>query len=150
MSCVYKVELDDELYIGSTTNIRLRKNNHKHRCYNDKSSHYNNKLYQLIREKYKWEDVDFQILEQHETRLENKELIKREQQFIERLNPTLNSKRAFRTAEQKRLDKNANAIKQRQVNKDKYILCPCGGKYKTNHNRHYNTNRHIEYLDNLN
>ena len=49
---IYKIEVDGEiLYIGSTTNMRVRKNDHKSTCFNENANGYNKTLYQTIRSK---------------------------------------------------------------------------------------------------
>ena len=49
---IYKIEVDGELlYIGSTTNMRSRKNGHKTKCFNQSDRAYNKPLYQTIRSK---------------------------------------------------------------------------------------------------
>jgi len=49
---IYKIEVDNELiYIGSTTNMRSRKNAHKTCCFNEKSKQYNCNIYKIIRDK---------------------------------------------------------------------------------------------------
>jgi len=50
---IYKIEVDNELlYIGSTTNLRVRKNCHKSRCCNEKDKEYNKNLYKILRENF--------------------------------------------------------------------------------------------------
>ena len=58
---IYKLVHKDDLqnkniYIGSTTDFRRRKNNHKTRCNNPKASEYNFKVYQNIRENDGWDE----------------------------------------------------------------------------------------------
>jgi hypothetical protein len=57
----------DELntYIGSTTNFRKRKNQHKYDCCNMESSNYNYKLYQFIRENGGWENWVMEWIEDY-------------------------------------------------------------------------------------
>ena len=108
MGVVYKISFNncDEFYIGSTVNIYNRKKKHKYCCYNEKAKDYNYKLYKFIREhNYEWEDVIFEILEQHETVLDKLQLRKREQYFMDKLKPTLNKLNAYQTAEQQKATK---------------------------------------------
>ena len=50
---IYKLVCNDvdvtELYVGSTTNFRNRKNEHNNKCHNTNSVKYNYKIYQFIR-----------------------------------------------------------------------------------------------------
>ena len=103
MSCVYRLNIEncDDNYIGSCVDLHKRKNGHKHNCFNEKRKDYNKKLYQFIRENYEWNAVSFEVLEQHDEILDNLELRKREQHFIDVLKPTLNSQKAHITAEQR-------------------------------------------------
>ncbi len=49
---IYKIEVDGELvYIGSTTNLRIRKSDHKSRCFNENAIRHNLLLYKTIRSK---------------------------------------------------------------------------------------------------
>ena len=53
---VHKDDLENKnIYIGSTTDFRRRKNAHKTTCTNPKSKPYNNKVYQQIRENDGWD-----------------------------------------------------------------------------------------------
>ena len=152
MSVVYKMDFDNESYIGSCKNLRLRKIRHKTCCYNEKDSHYNLKLYQFIRENnYDWENVNFVILEQHETILDKFDLLKREQYFIDELKPTLNCKRAFRSDEvkkqiKKQEDANYRAKHDEKIkkHKNKKTMCECGNEYTwSNQSRHLKSKAHL-------
>jgi len=53
---VHKDDLENEnIYIGSTTDFRRRKNQHKNNCYNPNSKTYNRKVYEQIRENDGWD-----------------------------------------------------------------------------------------------
>ena len=58
---VYKLVCNDlnvkDCYVGSTTNFSKRKNVHKSDCNNIRSSRYNYRLYQVMRENNGWELV---------------------------------------------------------------------------------------------
>ena len=121
MCLVYKISFKDcdEFYIGSTVNIYNRKKKHKYSCYNEKSKEHNYKLYQFIREhNYEWEDVIFVFLEEYETVLDDLELRKKEQSFMDKLKPTLNELNAYRTEEQHKKQKREIGIKYRKENKE--------------------------------
>jgi len=49
-SIIYTIRSRDNIYVGSTLNIRTRKNQHKHCIYNENRKEYNYKLYKTIRE----------------------------------------------------------------------------------------------------
>ena len=51
-TCDYKLE---NIYIGSTTNFRQRKKQHKNCCNNSTKRHYNSPLYTYIRDNDGWD-----------------------------------------------------------------------------------------------
>ena len=134
MSCVYKISFKDcdENYIGSSVYLNNRKKHHKSDCFNENSNSYNKKLYQFIRDNYEWEEVVFEIVEQHDEILDNLELRKREQHFININNPTLNSQKAYQTAEQLKEYNKENCKKYREENPD---------YYKEHNKKHYEENQ---------
>jgi len=81
-------------YVGSTTNFNKRKGGHKTNCcYETKHHHY--KLYQTIRENGGWDNWDMVPLEEFSCENKTQQLI-REQYWIDRLKPELNSYVAYR------------------------------------------------------
>ena len=70
---IYKIVCCDEnitdVYVGSTTDYKSKKNQHKSNCYNEKSHCYNLKLYQFIRENKGWNN--FQMIPVEEYPCEN-------------------------------------------------------------------------------
>ena len=52
---IYTIRSKDNIYVGSTLNLRTRKWSHKSNIYNENSPTYNRKLYKIIRENnYEW------------------------------------------------------------------------------------------------
>ena len=175
-SCVYKICcLDTEIkgcYVGSTTNFRRRKNNHKSICNNEKSKDYNLYVYRFIRDTGGWENWDVVILE--EVCCENKkELIQKEREWIERLEASLNmcipnrskkermkeyrekNKEHIKEQKKKYYEKNKDKIKELyEKNKEKInekkkekITCECGSIIrKSDLARHKKSGKHLEYL----
>jgi len=133
MANIYKLEIGNEFYIGSTCNLTSRLHIHKSRTYNENDKRYNEKIYTAIRN-INWNNVKIHILE-----ICNKEVIKqREQYFIDTLKPTLNSFRVI---------KDKDYFKKWNIN----IQCECGGKYDKSHkNRHHKSNKHLNYLSQIN
>lgn len=86
--CCKNTDIKDE-YVGSTTNKRSRKSNHKLNCSDQNRKDYNLRVYQFIRENGGWENWQFIILEKCEVS-NVVELRLRERHFIELLRPTLN------------------------------------------------------------
>ena len=93
-SLIYKLCCKDtnikDIYIGSTTDFTKRKHDHKFRCNNEKSKRYNAKNYQFIRDNGGWENWDMVLIEKVICN-DKLELHKKEREYIEKLNSTLNS-----------------------------------------------------------
>ena len=92
-SSVYKLLKQDDydntnIYIGSTTNFRGRKNCHKNSCITDNPK-YNIKVYQFIRDNGGWEQWTMIQLEAFPCETK-KELETRERYWIEQMKPVLN------------------------------------------------------------
>ena len=97
MGFIYKIEIDNELYIGSTKQKYLsqRQQLHNRDLNNPNYSNYNSPLYRFCREK----KVKKIICELIET-VDDSELRILEQKYIKMLEPSLNTRRAHRTIEQ--------------------------------------------------
>jgi len=92
--CCKDVNIKDE-YVGSTTNFKVRKNNHKICCSNPKGKKYNRKVYQFIRDNGGFDNWDMILVEYYSCNTK-KELEKRERYWIEELQCSLNSKLPIR------------------------------------------------------
>ena len=60
-SIIYKLKHnedydDNNIYIGSTSNFKNRKYQHKNKCSNEKSKEYNYYVYQFIRANGNWDN----------------------------------------------------------------------------------------------
>ena len=90
---IYKIVCNDlsikELYVGHTTNFRIRKNRHKSMCNNERCLSYNLKVYQFIRANGGWENFTMIEIEKF-TCDDSNEATKRERFWLESLNATLN------------------------------------------------------------
>jgi len=136
-SCIYRITTKDEDgneydYIGSTKNFDKRKTGHKENIYQQRSDKYNLKLYKKIREnggnwemkKYK----DFPCKNRTELRHE-------EQQVINQFAPTLNSYRAYTTAEEEDADDKKRRKAYYLENKEKINM---------QRKKNYEANREVE------
>ena len=117
-STIYKLccnNLDvTEIYIGSTTNFNRRKNQHKFRCNDEKSTGYNYYVYQFIRNNggfQNWSMVEIELFNARD----KKNLHRRERYWIETEKASLNIGRIALTKEEIK----ANAAEYRANNKDK-------------------------------
>ena len=90
---IYKLCCKDlsitEVYVGQTTDMRRRKNNHKKHCNNEKHKYYNYKVYQYIRENGGFDNWDMIEIERYEA-IDGNDARKRERYWIEELKATLN------------------------------------------------------------
>ena len=104
VSCIYrishKLDYDNEnVYIGSTTDLHKRKQKHKHSCISETSISYNFKLYQYIRANGGWDNFQFTILRVCND-ADKMERLKLEQSFIDVYEPTLNTNSASQTKDE--------------------------------------------------
>ncbi len=98
---IYKITCKDEsckeVYVGHTTNFVQRKHAHKQSCTNNKNEGYNLKLYKVIRKNGGWDNWNMEIV--HFCNCANSyEARKKEQEFFELLNATLNSVQPFQNS----------------------------------------------------
>tara|TARA_R110002126_G_scaffold40524_6_gene119188 strand:- start:942 stop:1373 length:432 start_codon:yes stop_codon:yes gene_type:complete len=138
---IYKLQVNDDIYIGSTNCFEKRMYDHKSKTMN--GHHY--RLYKTIRENGGWDIVDCQVLLKYEC--ENRiQAIMKEEEFRKVYNACLNTKKAYTTKE----ELNEYYSKWRETNRDKQneqLNCLCGGRYtKCNYTHHLNSKKHINYL----
>jgi len=61
---IYRMNVKDKFYIGSTKDIKHRIRTHKYNCYNQNCKEYNIKVYKYIRDNCaNWTEVSFNILD---------------------------------------------------------------------------------------
>ena len=116
-SVIYKLvhcnDQDNEnIYIGSTTNFRGRKSEHKCNCYNSKDKRYTINVYCFIREKGGWEEWLMIPIEVYPCN-NKRELEVKERYYIELMKPKLNKVIPTRTYKEYRED-NKELIKEHQ------------------------------------
>ena len=132
MGFIYKIEIEGELYVGSTKNKYLsnRQGEHNYRMRTIHNKDYNNPLYKFCREK-KVKKIICELLET----VEDSELKILEQEYIKMLEPSLNVYRAFQTEKEKIEQKKKHNEKRNNKIKSN---CPICNKemIKTNINRH--------------
>jgi len=145
---VYKIIVDNEVYIGSTNRYCDRITEHKSRCYNDNNQFHNLLLYRTIRDKYgsNWEKVKFFILDVY---YNVSHTFKRqiEQIYMDELKSTLNMMNSYSSLEEHIRKKYVYRISNRQKIYQKFN-CNCGGTYTYSHkSQHQKTNKHREYIE---
>ena len=122
----YKIVCKDlqieKCYVGHTTNFTKRKNTHKYNCNNISNKNSNAYLYQFMRENGGFNNFEMVLLETLDcnSRLE---ALRKERQYIEELNATLNQIRPHATDDdrtQQVLDYNQRKRQDRVDKPDKY------------------------------
>jgi predicted GIY-YIG superfamily endonuclease len=114
---VHKEDYDNaNIYIGSTTDYIRRKNNHKNSCNSEKTIGYNDKKYQYIRNNGGWDCFNMIEVEKYNCN-DGNEARAREEYWRSHFNSQLNTKRAYRTDE----ERVENMKQYKQNNKEKII-----------------------------
>ena len=127
---IYMIECKDstikEFYIGSTMRTFSERRN-EHKC---KSKKYKNKLYNFINDNGKWYNWNLTVIEYINVK-EDCELRIFEQLWIERLKPSLNNNRAYRTEFEHKLQLNKFSL----INNKKIVKCTNCNKTYTKGNK---------------
>ena len=131
---IYKLAHNDteikEIYIGSTSNLKRRKYQHKRNCITEANKSYNLNVYQFIRSNGGF--VNWNIFQIEEVKYNTKyELHARERYHIELLNPALNKSIPTRTKEEWYIDNKEEILEQRKQyhNDNKAIILERAKKY---------------------
>ena len=138
-SCIYRIEVGNDFYIGSTKDFKQRINAHSSSI-NDKNNTI--KLYKAIRDN----NYNYKVIKMWCFPCENeKELCDEEQRAIRIYNPTLNMVNAVNDDESKILIREKQKIKNREI-----ITCNCGvliqrGKLGNHKKTNYH-NRRMEQI----
>ena len=101
---IYKICCDEfpaYVYVGSTTNFRVRKSHHKHNCNNENDKSHHLKIYKFIRENGGWDAWRIIVIEELGEVTKTKAHIK-EEEYRVKLNGNLNTFRAYRSEEEKK------------------------------------------------
>ena len=107
-----------ECYIGSTKCFEDRFYTHKSACNTKHNKQYNLYLYKFIRENGGWDNFDREILEYYDCNNEE-ELKQKEQEYISRFEPKLNTYNAYTSEEVKVKQKQKKGKKYRESEKGK-------------------------------
>jgi len=140
---VYKLEICDHKYVGSTSNYLKRLSNHKS---NTKLNRHNNKLYKKIRELGGWDNVNKQIIDCYESSDSNlKNEI--ENYYIKFFNCNLNTYSTIYDKQKELRSKSKYRNKNRHFINQKF-KCECGGNYtRTNKARHIKSIKHQKLIN---
>ncbi len=139
----------NESYVGSTVNSTSRKSGHHNACINKNNKSYNFRLYKFIRDNGGWENWEMIILEEYPECVSRIQKHIRERQVAERVNATLNTKKAYLSEEETKEQVLANHISQNIRRNIKPVICECGKSYFfTGKNRHIITKYHCQFIIN--
>jgi len=143
---IYKIKHNEDyedlnIYIGSTTNFKNRKYQHKVNCNNENRQNYSSKVYEYIRNNGGWDEWVMIAIEEYPCD-SKKKLETRERYYIDILRPTLNKNIPTRTDKEYRED-NKEKINQKQKeyyenNKEKIAE-----KQKQYNKEYYENNKEI-------
>ena len=131
---IYKIVCNDlnvkDLYVGHTTDFKRRKSQHKRRCNNENDTHYNLKIYKIMRENGGWDNWIMVEIEKY-TCNDSKEATSRERLWFETLQAKMNSIYPQRTIEEYRQE-NKEKIKEYYINNKDKILIRAKQNYENN------------------
>lgn len=104
------------LYIGSTTNFKIRKNSHKKCCNVSEKTEHNTALYKMIRANGGWDAFEIKPIKEFpcETSIQ---LVIEEERVRQEMNANLNTLRAYRSREDRLNDKKEYARIHRDLHK---------------------------------
>lgn len=177
---IYKICCNDvnikEVYVGHTTDIIRRRQQHKHNCNYENRKEYNDYKYQFIRDNGGWENWSLVPVEEYPCENVNQACI-RERYWIETLQASLNIKIPSRSRKEwceinkekkKEYDKQyieINKDKRKDYQKEYYeqnkdkknekakakFTCECGSLRRiADKSTHFKTKKHQKYLSTIN
>lgn len=144
---IYKLCCNDinitEIYIGSTTDFKARKNHHKSNCNNEKCKIYNSKVYQFIRDNGNWDNWNMIEVERYNA-IDSNDAKKKERYWIETLKSSLNSEIPSRT--KKEWEEDNIEYQKKYYIENKEIFNEKAKKYYENNIEKINR-KHNEYYE---
>ncbi len=143
---IYKIQIKDYIYIGSTQNFTIRKSQHKTCCNNGNDT----LVYRTIREHGGWDCCSMVPVKEIEVESKTQARIAEEAVRVE-YNAQMNINRAYVSEEDKKEHK-AIRFEIWSKNNREYInekhICECDGKYTTcSKSRHEKSKKHLAFLD---
>ena len=120
---IYKIVCNDlsikESYVGHTTDMTNRKWGHKSVCNNEKNKGHNLKIYKIIRENGGWDNWSMLLVEKFPCK-DKFEACKREREVYEELEAKMNTRRPYRTHEERKEELKQNYKKYIEEHKEDY------------------------------
>ena len=128
---IYKIqhrEIDELLYVGSTTDFTRRKKQHQKMCNNVDGKQYNTKIYKNIRDNGGWDMFNMVIVKEFPCQNKYEAFMEEDRCMIE-MKANMNSFRAYQTHEEYEECKKQYRIKYKDkiAERDKQkMTCECG------------------------
>jgi hypothetical protein len=117
----YKFVCNDEniksCYVGSTSNFKTRKNQHKNGCLNNTYKTYNLKIYEIMRENGGWTNWNMVVIGEEKQLTLTQARIK-EEEYRVKLEADMNTQRAYISEEKKKEYNRTKALAYWNNNKD--------------------------------
>jgi hypothetical protein len=98
---IYKIQIKDYIYIGSTQNFTIRKAHHKRDCNYESQHNHNYLLYRTIRENGGWDCCTMIPIKEIDVETKIQAHIAEEEVRVE-YNAQMNSRRAHQTVEERK------------------------------------------------
>ena len=148
---VHKDDLDDEnIYIGSTTNFKQRKNHHRHSCNYVNNKDHNAKKYQFIRENGGWDNWVMIEIEKYPCKDLN-EVTARERYWKRELNATLNMIEPQRSKQEYYIDNKEKILEYKKIfhQEHKQEKNAYNKKYNQDNREKISIQRKSKYYENI-
>jgi hypothetical protein len=152
---IYKIQIKDYIYIGSTQNFTVRKNKHKKNCNNEKEQRHNCLVYKTIRDNGGWDCCTMVPVKEIEVESKTQARILEEEMRLE-YNAQMNTRRAYiseegykdywkeynQTEEHKAYNRQRNQTEERKEYRKQYQQTP---EYKVKRKEYQQTPEYKEY-----
>jgi hypothetical protein len=120
---IYKIqhkEIDELIYVGSTTDFTRRKAGHKRRCNNTNDKRHNLKVYQMIRDNGGWDMFNILVIKEYPCN-NKREAEAEEDKVIREARANMNSLRAYVSREERLEQKRDNHYHYYLENKEQIL-----------------------------
>lgn len=145
---MYKISIENYIYIGSTKDFNQRKMGHKNVCNNANDKAYNSLVYKQIRDAGGWDKCEIVPIEEYNCETK-KQALMREEYWRREYNANLNKNRPYITEEQKK-DYHTEWTKNKYITQP-FITCSCGSYFLKSYKPiHEKTKKHLAHLENQN
>jgi len=131
---IYKMCIQDFVYIGSSKDFNQRKIAHKRNCNSPQLKEYKFKVYEIIRNNGGWENVTITPIEEFDCETKLQATI-REEYWRNEYKANMNTFKAYREGKEKENE-----------SKREKLVCDCGITYsKSNSTHHKRSKIHIDF-----